>query len=96
MDLCSGALMLNRLYKYLVENNILYSKQFDFQNRHPTDHAVVQLVDQIIESFKNTKDTYGLFTDLSKAFDTVDHFILLKKLNYLNGRKKFENKRVPN
>ena len=65
--------MYNCLYKYLIENNILYSKQFGFQNDHSTSHAVVQSVDQIIESFVNNKYTLGVFIDLSRAFDTVDH-----------------------
>ena len=73
------SIMYNRLYKSLIENNILCSKQFGFQNGHSTDHAVVQLVDQIIESFENNKYTLGVFIDPLKAFDTVDHSILLKK-----------------
>ena len=54
----------NRLYKYLIENDILYSKQFGFQNSRSTDHALVQLVDQIIESSENNKYTLGVFIDL--------------------------------
>ena len=92
-----------RAHAYLIENNILYSKQFDFQNGHSTDHAVVQLVDQIIKSSENNKYTLGVLIGLSKAFDTVDNSILLKKLelygitdrihgwvkSYLSNRRKF-------
>ena len=52
--------MHNRLYKYLIKNNISYCKQFGFQRGHSTDHAVVQLVDQIIEYFENNKYTLGV------------------------------------
>ena len=68
------------MYKYLIENNNLYFKQFGFQNGHSTDHAVVQLVDQITESFENNKYALAVFIELSKVLDTVDHSILLKKL----------------
>ena len=44
---------VSRLYKDLIRNDILHSKQFSFQNGHSTDHAVVQLFDQITESFKD-------------------------------------------
>ena len=51
-------IMYNRLYKYLIENKTLYSKQFGLQNGHSTDHAVVQLVDEITESSENNKYIY--------------------------------------
>ena len=75
----------------MIENNILYSKQFCFQNSHSTGHAVVQLVDQIIESFENNKYTLGVFIDLSKAFDTVDYSIPIdtgRKLNVLKASRR--------
>ena len=70
----------NRLYQYLTENKILYPKQFGFQTGHSTEHAVLQLVDQILESFEYNKYSLGAFIDLSKTFDAVDHSTLLKKL----------------
>ena len=52
--------MYNRLYKHLLNNNILYKKQSGFQESHLTNHAIIQLVDQIINSFeKNLRYIYG-------------------------------------
>ena len=69
--------MYNRLYKHLSDNNVLYRKQFDFQEKHSTEHAIMQLVDQINCSFEKNLYTLGICIDLSKAFDTVDHKILI-------------------
>ena len=56
--------MYNRIYKYLLKNKILYSKQFGFQFDHSTDHAIIQLDDQIFEAFENNLYTLGVFSDL--------------------------------
>lgn len=73
----------NRWYQYLTENKVLYSKQFDFQMGHLTERAMVQLTDQILESFECNKCTLGVFIDLSNAFNTVDHSVFLKNWNYI-------------
>ena len=64
-------------------NNVLYRKQFGFQEKHSTEHVIMQLVDQINCSFEKNIYTLVIFIDISKAFDTVDHKILITKLeNY--------------
>ena len=68
-------IMYNRLYKYLTTEKLLYSKQFGFQTCLSTEHAVVKLVDQIYKSPEKDQYAIGVFIDLSKAFDTVDHTI---------------------
>ena len=65
--------MYDHLYSYLVNDKILYSKQFDFQKGHSTEHAIGHLADQIHESFENDNCTLGFFIDLSKIFDTFNH-----------------------
>ena len=72
--------MYKRLYKYLTTEKLLYSKQFGFQTGFSTEHAIVKLVDQIYESFEKDHYTLGVLIDLTKAFDTVDHTIIIKIL----------------
>ena len=72
--------MYNWLYKHLSNLKIIYPRQFGFQKGHATDHALLQLVDQIYESLEPNKYTIGVFIDLSLTFHTVGYNISLKKL----------------
>ena len=99
----SEKIMYNHFYKHLLNNNILYKKQFGFQENHSTDHTIIQLVDQISNSFEKYHFTLGVCMDLSTAFDSDYHVILIKKLDhycvkeknllwlksYLNNRRQF-------
>ena len=80
--------MYNRIYKHVTENNLLYHKQFGFQKNNSTSYVIIELINQIAESFDAKKFTLGVFIDLSKAFDTVDHDILLEKIKYYGIRNK--------
>ena len=74
--------MYNRPYKYLSEHSCLFEKQFDFQVAHSADHAVIQLVSQILQAFNKNQHTIVILIDLSKQCDTLDHHILLQKLQF--------------
>ena len=76
---------------FVTKSNILYDKQFGFRQKHSTAMALLKTVDQIFEEMDNTKTTVGVFIDLSKAFDTVDHKILLQKLENYGLRALYEN-----
>ena len=74
-------IIYKRLFNHLSEHKLLHQKKFGFQQGHSTEHAIMQVIDQINDKFENNCFTLGIFIDLSKAFDTVGHQILISKLN---------------
>ena len=73
-------IMFNRLNEFLNKHEILYEQQYGFRQNFSTDLALLELSDKIAESFDEKKYTIGIFVDLSKAFDTLNHGILFQKL----------------
>ena len=73
-------LIYTRTYNFLDSNNWLYMSQYSFRKRHSCEHAVGELVGQVVKGQATGKHTVSVFIDLSKAFDTLDHQTLLKKL----------------
>ena len=96
-------IVYNRTYDFLSKNDVLYCKQYGFRTNHSTYMAVLDFVNEINKAFDNDMYTLGIFMDLSKAFDTINHDILLNKLyhygfrgvsnawfcNYLSNRQQF-------
>ena len=72
----------SRLYKYLNKFNILYEYQFGFREGHSTNQALTEITDNIKFAMDNQLLTCGIFIDLTKAFATVNHNILLDKLQH--------------
>jgi hypothetical protein len=71
--------MYDRLSTYINKSSILHQSQHGFQHGHSTFMALLDMEDRISRAIDNNEYSVGIFLDLAKAFDTVDHAILLKK-----------------
>ena len=95
----------SHIYSFLEQYKCIYDLQFGFRKNHSTNHAIISIIQKIQEAIKDNKFAIGVFIDLQKAFDTVNHSILLEKLNhygisgisntwfksYLSNRQQFVN-----
>ena len=71
---------------YLMKNNILYSEQFEFRSGYSTELAALRLIDRMISHHAAGRINLNIYIDLSKAFDNLDHTILLEKLRHYGLR----------
>ena len=79
-------LMHSQLYTFLEYHNILFKNQFGFRKKCSTAHSLIEITEKIKESIDSGKFGCGIFIDLKKAFDTVNHKILLQKLEHYGIR----------
>ena len=95
--------VFTQLYDHFHKNQLFYSSQYGFRKLHSTEFAALELTNRILKGIDDRDVSLAIFMDLSKAFDTLDHLILLKKLNdygvegpvldwfssYLTGRQQY-------
>ena len=79
-------LMHTRLYLFLEQHKAIFISQFGFQKNKSTMHSLIEIVEKIKFCIEEKKYGCGIFIDLKKAFDTVNHNILLKKLEHYGVR----------
>ena len=75
-----------RIINFCISKKVISEKQFGFRKKHSTQHALIHLTDFLLEKLDNSEKSIVVFLDLSKAFETVNHQILLDKLYHYGIR----------
>ena len=98
-------LIATRLVEFFDKHNLLSECQFGFRKKYNTELAIIDIYEKLLNNLDKRLSSCAIFLDLAKAFDSVNHAILLKKLNrygvrgvcldmiksYLNSRAQFVN-----
>ena len=79
-------IMYSRIFNFLNIHQTFFVRQFGFRKSHSTIHTLITIIEKIRKALDNGNFVCGIFVDLQKAFDTVDHSILLSKLNHYGIR----------
>ena len=77
-----------RTYNFLDSNDLLYNSQYGFRSNYSCEHAVGELISKVLKGLENSQYTIAIYLDLSKAFDTISHKVLLNKLSRYGIRGK--------
>ncbi len=74
--------IFKQLYQFFQEMQLFYNGQYGFRTEHSTELAALELVDRVMVEMDTNNTPISIFLDLSKAFGTINHKILLDKLKY--------------
>ena len=75
-----------QLHSYFDKHKLYFQGQYGFRKDHNTELALLELIDRLTKTIDNGEIPINIYLDLSKAFDTLDHRILLHKLHYYGIR----------
>ena len=73
-------IIYKRTYRFLENSNQIYKSQYGFRSKHSCEQAMSEILGEIIKNDEKKNDTVAVFLDLLNTFDTLDHDLLLSKL----------------
>ena len=78
--------LFNQIHDFFIKNDLYYGSQYCFREEHSTELAAAEVIDRVIKKMDSNEIPINVYLDLPKAFDTLDHNILLHKLDFYGIR----------